>query len=132
MADSLCPCGSKKLKNACCELISSGKREATTAEELMRSRYTAFTKADGAYLMKSHHPETRPVKDRKAIENWAKSVQWMGLVILGKQAGEASDSSGHVEFRALYLERGEMHQIHENSLFRKQGEKWYYHSGVHL
>lgn len=98
----------------------------------MRSRYTAFTKADGAYLMKSHHSETRPVKERKSIENWARSVQWMGLVILGTEAGEAPDNTGTVEFRALYLEGGQMQQIHEKSLFKREGGKWVYHSGIHF
>jgi len=129
---NLCPCGSLKERNACCLAIISGKREAETALELMRSRYTAFTMADGAYLMRSHHSHTRPVKERKSIDAWAKSVHWMGLVILGAQAGEAPDNTGYVEFRALYLEGGKMQQIHEKSLFKREHGKWVYHSGTHL
>jgi SEC-C motif domain protein len=33
----LCPCGSNRPSAECCELIISGKRDAATAEELMRS-----------------------------------------------------------------------------------------------
>lgn len=128
----LCPCGSNKPSTDCCLPIISGKRDAVTALELMRSRYTAFTKADGAYLMKSHHSETRPLKERRSIENWAKSVQWMGLAILGTEAGEARDTTGIVEFRALYLEGGQMQQIHEKSLFKREGGNWVYHSGIHF
>ncbi|PTN09248.1 YchJ family protein [Mangrovibacterium marinum] len=129
--NNLCPCGSQRAKNECCISIISGKRDAETALELMRSRYTAFTMADGAYLMRSHHSQTRPVKERKSIEAWAKSVQWMGLVISGTQGGEAPDSAGYVEFRALYLEAGKMQEIHENSLFKREQGKWVYHSGNH-
>ncbi len=129
---NLCPCGSQKDKNDCCLAIISGKRDAKTASELMRSRYTAFTLADGVYLMRSHHSQTRPVREQKSIEAWAKSVQWMGLVILGTQAGEAPDHTGFVEFRALYLEGGKMQQIHEKSLFKREHGKWVYFSGTHL
>ena len=126
-----CPCGSTLAAIDCCIPLISGKRDARTALELMRSRYTAFTRADGAYLMRSHHRQTRPVNERKAIETWAKSVQWMGLVILGVKAGEAPDQTGFVEFRALYLEDGKMREIHEKSLFRREQGKWVYHSGEH-
>jgi SEC-C motif-containing protein len=64
--------------------------------------------------MLSHHSSTRPEKRRKSIQKWAESVQWMGLVILGTQAGGASDDHGYVEFRALYLDAGKMCNIRSN------------------
>jgi len=127
-----CPCGSGFLFINCCELIISGKKDAVTALELMRSRYTAFTKTNVNYLMRSHSLKTRPVKERKSIEKWAKSVTWMGLTVLDTQAGEASDEVGYVEFKALYLENGKPEQIHEKSLFHLENGKWVYVSGVHL
>lgn len=126
-----CPCGSGKPANDCCLPIIKGRKPAQTAEELMRSRYSAFTLADGAYLMKSHHPETRPSGQRREIEAWAKSVQWMGLSVLDRAGGGPSDATGMVEFRALYLEVGKMEQIHEKSHFKKVNGEWFYHSGLH-
>jgi SEC-C motif-containing protein len=127
----LCVCGSKKRSAECCSAIIEGKRNALTAEELMRSRYVAFTKANVDYLMRSHHSTTRPLKDRKNIEHWAKSVQWMGLTILKTSDGKETDNRGMVEFRALYLEEGELREIHENSLFVREEGLWTYTSGVH-
>ncbi|BBE19032.1 UPF0225 protein YchJ [Aquipluma nitroreducens] len=98
----------------------------------MRSRYTAFTQANIDYLMRSHSIKTRPIKERKSIEKWAKSVVWMGLSILQVQAGEANDEIGYVEFKALYLENGKPQQIHEKSLFQRENGKWVYVSGVHF
>jgi SEC-C motif domain protein len=121
-----CPCGSKKTADQCCESIITGKRIALTAEELMRSRYVAFTKADVNYLMRSHHSKTRPVRDRNNIERWAKSVKWMGLVILNTDKGQEYDNSGIVEFRALYVENGQLHELHEKSLFERENGKWVY------
>ena len=127
----LCPCGLNKAATECCESIISGKRNATTAEELMRSRYVAFTKADVNYLMQSHHSKTRPIREKKSIERWTKSVQWMGLTILNTSEGEEADNRGMVEFRALYVEEGELREIHEKSLFEREGGKWVYTSGIH-
>jgi SEC-C motif-containing protein len=126
-----CPCGMPLSYSECCELIISGKREAATCLELMRSRYVAFTTANVDYLMQSHHSDTRPLKERKQIKKWAESVQWMGLVILNTQGGEITDNTGYVEFRALYLEEGKMQEIHEKSLFKRENQKWVYVSGIY-
>ena len=127
-----CPCGSGLSYSACCEPIIFGKKDAETAQKLMRSRYTAFTQADVDYLMRSHSAKTRPVKERKIIERWAKSVAWMGLTILNTEAGEANDETGYVEFKANYLENGKPKQIHEKSFFQRENWKWVYVSGIHL
>lgn len=132
MMNNFCPCGSGKCFQECCEPIIQSKREAETCEELMRSRYTAFTLANIDYLMRSHHSSTRPVKDRKNIQKWAASVQWMGLVIIHTKAGSAADDLGYVEFRALFLENGKMDEIHEKSLFERENGKWVYVSGEHF
>jgi len=128
---NLCPCGSGSPYSACCGPIISGKKDAATAQELMRSRYTAFTQANVDYLMRSHSAKTRPIKERKSIEKWAKSVVWMGLTIVSTQYGEANDETGYVEFKALYLENGKPEQIHEKSFFQRENAKWVYVSGVH-
>jgi SEC-C motif domain protein len=128
---NLCPCGSGQLFVICCEPFISEKKDATTAQALMRSRYTAFTQANVDYLMRSHSAKTRPIKERKSIEKWVMSVVWIGLTIIKTQAGEASDEIGYVEFKALYLENGKPEQIHEKSLFQRENGKWMYVSGVH-
>lgn len=126
----LCPCGSTRTYHDCCGMIISGKKEAASSLELMKSRYVAFTMANVEYLMSNHHSKTRPVKELKQIKKWAESVQWMGLVILNTQGGEEPDDIGYVEFRAMYLEAGQIQQIHERSLFERENRKWVYVSGV--
>lgn len=129
---NLCPCGSAQPFANCCEPIISGKKYATTALELMLSRYTAFTLADVDYLLRSHAVKTRPVKDRKNIERWAKSVKWMGLSILRTEAGQTTDETGYVEFKATFLENGQPGLIHEKSFFHRENGQWVYVSGVHF
>jgi Uncharacterized protein conserved in bacteria len=125
-----CPCGSGRSYATCCEPIINGKSDAHTAQELMRTRYTAFTLANVNYLMRSHHPSTRPNKERKSIEKWAKSVRWIGLTILNTQSGEANDETGYVEFKALFMENGQLQQLHERSFFQRENGKWVYVSGT--
>lgn len=126
-----CNCGTDKPYNECCQPFIEGYSNASTAEALMRSRYTAFTLANIDYLLKTHHVSTRPVKDKQDILDWAKSVQWMGLTVLATDKGGKTDQDGLVEFRALYIEKGKLESIHEKSLFRKEKGIWYYVNGQH-
>jgi len=128
----LCPCGSGSTFCKCCGPLLDGTKNAETAMQLMRSRYTAFTKVNVDYLMRTHSAKTRPVGERKNIERWAKSVVWMGLKIIKAENGNTDDQNGHVEFKATYLENGRPEQIHERSLFERENGKWVYVSGVHL
>lgn len=127
----LCYCNSKSEYNQCCERFINGAQVAETAEQLMRSRYSAYAVADVNYLLKSHHKTTRPIKDRNSILNWTKSVNWMGLEIIAKEKGTISDSEGMVEFKALYEENGRLECIHEKSFFVKEQGTWFYKSGTH-
>lgn len=130
--NSICACGSNLDFDQCCGCIINGTRQAATAEQLMRSRYTAFTLANVDYLMRSHHSKSRPTRDRKQILAWAKSVKWMGLTIIRTELGQLDDSIGFVEFRAMFIEDGQLSQIHENSRFERESGKWVYHSAVTL
>ena len=121
-----CPCGKNLTIENCCGAIIKGEREAITAEELMRSRYTAFTKGNGDYLMSSHSVNTRELKDKKGLENWAKSVTWLHLDVLNATDGKAGDTKGTVEFKAFFVDHGKMDVIHENSLFARENGKWVY------
>jgi SEC-C motif-containing protein len=121
-----CPCGNNQTIENCCGAIIKGEKEALTAEELMRSRYTAFTKGNGDYLMASHSVNTRELKDKKDLENWAKSVTWMHLDVLNTTDGKANDTQGTVEFKAFFVDHGKVDVIHENSSFRIENGKWVY------
>ena len=126
-----CPCGNNKTYADCCEPIINRVKKAETAEELMRSRYTAFTKANINHLMRTHHSSTRPLKQRNSMLKWMNNTDWLGLVVVKTQGGQAKDTSGHVEFRAIYIEDGQTEVIHENSLFEKENGEWVYVSGIH-
>lgn len=123
---SSCYCGNPLGYAVCCEKAHLDLQSVTTAEALMRSRYSAFVRADGDYLMLSHHPSTRPVKEKKSIVRWAKSVQWIRLEVLQATQGKVTDTEGFVEFKAYFFEDGHVQVIHEHSRFLKEHGVWLY------
>jgi len=127
-----CYCGSGKEYNLCCGIAHNNIKNVKTAEQLMRSRYSAFCMANSDYLHISHHSTTRPRKsERKDIVTWAKSVIWVKLEIIAKSAGSEKDDYGTVEFKAFYIENGSPNVIHEKSTFEKENGHWVYVDGTH-
>lgn len=126
---SACPCGSSREYAQCCEPYITGSEHAPTAESLMRSRYTAFTKADIAYIEKTHHPKTRQELDVKGTEQWAKEANWQGLEVISATAGKEGEKSGEVEFKAHYRLQGELCVLHEVSKFEYKDKQWFYVDG---
>nr|WP_090339813.1 YchJ family metal-binding protein [Mycolicibacterium malmesburyense]CRL68397.1 SecC motif-containing protein [Mycolicibacterium malmesburyense] len=116
-----CPCGSGAVYVACCEPLHDGARVAATAEELMRSRYSAFAKGVGDYLFTTWHPRTRPaevVVDREMV--------WTGLDVTDVVAGAEADDRGEVEFTARYVRAGRPGAMHERSRFERRAGRWFY------
>ena len=124
-----CYCGRKLDYTHCCGEIHSGENKATTAEELMRSRYSAFVQADIDYILATYASKTRPVEERDDILKWTQSVKWLGLEVLKTEKGEVNDSEGWVEFKACFKEDGQNQIMHERSYFQKENAAWVYVSG---
>jgi SEC-C motif domain protein len=121
-----CYCGNLKTYSHCCEEVHNNITEAATAEQLMRSRYSAFVLANGDYLMQSHHSSTRPIKEKNEIVKWAKSVQWIKLEVLETSKGNENDTDGTVTFNAYFYENEKVEVIHEKSAFIKENNHWTY------
>jgi SEC-C motif-containing protein len=126
-----CPCGSDRDYDSCCGLYLAGRRNAPTAEALMRSRYAAYTRADIAYLARTHAPETRANFDPGAARDWAMRSTWRGLTILATCKGDVVDSEGTVEFVATYEQNGVLREHRELSRFRKtDAGEWVFVEGA--
>ena len=124
-----CPCGSGKPYAECCRPLIEGSETALTAEALMRSRYTAFTKVAVPYLLDTVHPGQRGQHDARSIRKWAERSEWRRLEILDTQAGSPDDTEGKVEFYAEYIEKDVKKRHHEIAEFRKKDDKWYFYDG---
>jgi len=125
-----CPCGNPKSFKECCEPFIKGTALPETAEQLMRSRYSAYTVVALDYLKNSLAPESRHDFDAEATRNWAESAKWKKMVVLSTKKGTAEDTKGTVEFCAFFEHEGEDVQLHEVSRFRKEKDgQWVYVDG---
>ncbi|UUZ60382.1 YchJ family protein [Nocardioides sp. B-3] len=55
-----CPCGSASPYDACCGPLHRGASAATSPEQLMRSRFSAYAVGETDYVFRTRHPRTRP------------------------------------------------------------------------
>jgi SEC-C motif-containing protein len=123
--ESLCPCGSGSAFSSCCQPILDDHSLATTAEMLMRSRYTAFVQQHGQHIQASWHTRTRP----KTLNFDDHPVVWLGLQVHSHQDGQPGDNEGNVNFTSSYLENGQLCKLQEDSQFLKENGLWYYLQG---
>lgn len=91
----------------------------------MRSRYCAYVFKDGAYLLNTWHPRTRPL----SLELDDSPNQWIDLKIKNTQQGQKHDSTGRVHFVARYKINGKAYRLEEHSEFEKINEDWFYLNG---
>ena len=114
-----CPCGRNKVYSDCCKQAHKNILSVKTAEDLMRSRYSAFVLANIDYLMSSWSSKTcdSSAKAKKELKNWTKSVTWVKLDVMNSNNGLENDTTGTVEFKAFYYENGSLECIQENSFF---------------
>jgi len=115
-----CPCGLGEDYESCCGRLHAGAH-APTAESLMRSRYSAFALGDAGYLLRTWHPSRRP-----QTLSLDPALQWTRLAVLDTRDGGLFDTTGTVQFRAMYLRQGKRGVLAETSRFVRQGRHWSY------
>lgn len=122
----LCPCGSLHNYSDCCGAYIEGKQTASTAEQLMRSRYTAFVQENWTYIKDTMLGKAL----QQFTEQQSKSpTLWLGLDVLN--SAEESIDKAQVEFIAKYLKNNNIQSIHEKSEFIRQQNRWFYIDGQH-
>lgn len=100
---SLCPCGSGRPYEECCETYIEGRETAPTAEALMRSRYAAHTLGKYDYLNETVHPSIRDEADHEDMKKWSEAVEWEGLEIFSTKDGAETDETGEVSLKHAIL-----------------------------
>jgi len=121
-----CPCGSGMAFNDCCNGIIAGQRGAETAEQLMRSRYTAYVVKNVDYLVRTTLRSVRTDDLPDSIRTWMRQVEWLKLHVVATEEGSEVDETGRVEFMAEYLTATAPGRHHECSVFEKIDGEWYY------
>ena len=111
-----CPCGGF-LYSSCCGPLHRGERQAATAEQLMRSRYSAYALGEVEYLLQTQPSPVPLARRRRELAASIGHLRWQRLQILAVTAGGPHDLSGTVTFEAHYVAAGERGLMRECSLF---------------
>jgi SEC-C motif-containing protein len=125
MSVTRCPCLSGLPYEACCGRLHTGAATAQTAEQLMRSRFSAFAVGRPDYLLQTWHPTTRP-----ATLDLDDDVRWYRLDIIATSAGGPFDTAGVVEFEAHYRSPAGASRQREVSRFTREDGRWLYLDGA--
>lgn len=119
-----CPCGSGTPYDRCCGPLHDNQVQATTAEQLMRSRYSAYARGRLDHVFRTWHPRTRPV-DLEA----SPQLRWTGLSVELTEAGQPGDEEGVVVFAATYRTPAGPGVQRERSRFTRRAGRWVYLDG---
>jgi SEC-C motif domain protein len=102
--------------------VIAGHRPAATAEELMRSRYTAHVINDERYL----HLTFQGTAHRPFVASGeAPPTKWTRLVIHRHEPGAKPDTAT-VEFSAYYEDQGVVGVLEEKAEFQRTNGAWIY------
>lgn len=123
-AERRCPCGSGDPYDSCCGPLHDNRVQAATAEQLMRSRYSAYAVGRLDHVFRTWHPLTRPDEIHPTP-----GLTWTGLTIDATEAGQPGDDEGVVEFAAAYRTATGNGVQHERSRFRRRAGRWVYLDG---
>ena len=119
----VCYCGSSNSYKECCEKFINSSQNASTAEALMRSRYSAYATQAVGYLIATTAVLQRKLLIKSDILEWSQSNKWNKLEII-----EATENT--VEFKAFYTDSSNLSYIHhEKSAFIIEDGKWCYVDG---
>ena len=125
---NLCPCCSGQEYDACCGRFLQGEWPKT-AEQLMRSRYTAYALNDENYLFETWHHSTRPQTLDLSQQN---AIKWVGLKIINHSVDTNNSARASVEFVARYKLNGKAQKMQELSDFVYEDGRWFYVDGKHV
>lgn len=123
-----CPCGLQNAYEQCCGLYIENKQIPQTPEQLMRSRYTAYSLANIDYIKNTMQGKALIGFHEANALQWAQQVTWLGLEVIN--ANPTHSDIGFVEFTARLLEHNKVQTIHEVSEFHREHNRWFYVSGI--
>ncbi|MGZ9898300.1 YchJ family protein [Shewanella gaetbuli] len=143
--NALCPCNSQLSYADCCQTLHSSSNMATTAEQLMRSRYCAFVVEDYRYLIDTHYKDfLHGLTQAQLAQN---NPQWLSLEVIEHQLLSANPTvknriafnhnypnlpQAMVIFKAWYKTDKSVDVIYEASHFVFESNRWFYTYGEQM
>lgn len=124
----LCPCHSGQSYASCCQSLHLGK-SANSAEQLMRSRYSAYVLKMADYLNMTQYAlgNAKPNQSELSPTDLL-GIKWLGLEILESQTLDLNHAT--VTFKARFRKgKQKTLTLHERSHFIFENGNWFYVDG---
>ncbi|MGP0170655.1 YchJ family protein [Pseudomonas sp. NCHU5208] len=120
-----CPCGSGNPLEQCCGRYHQGT-PVPCAEQLMRSRYSAYVLGLVDYLVTTTLPAQQSRLDRDAMVAWSAQSTWLGLEVHGSEVFGGQPEHAQVSFTARWHDTKGEHSHRECSSFVQHAGHWYF------
>ena len=142
-----CYCGRPTQYQQCCAPLHQGLQQATTPEQLMRSRFSAYFLKLVPYIANTYHHSKQSDDALQEISAFAESAIFLSLQVIATAGPEgfsgiaaqpavSGDSTymttGYVHFIARFLIKDQLHLLEEQSRFVQEQQVWSYLDGVLL
>ncbi|MDK4697146.1 YchJ family protein [Kingella negevensis] len=124
----LCPCQSSLSSLSyfeCCEPFHLRQSQPETAEQLMRSRYSAYVLQQIDYLVATTVPAQQNLLNQADMLAWSQQAQWLGLTV-HQHIPKIGKRHAQVEFTARFAENGQAHEHRELSAFVQIDGAWFF------
>jgi SEC-C motif-containing protein len=119
-----CSCGSSMTFSNCCEPIILSISFATTPDQLMRARFTAYVCKALDFLKSTDLPTAKLRYD----DDWSKTTPWTKLIIHGVSHRTADEAQ--IDFTAYHVgQNGELAH-HELCELRRINNRWLYYKCI--
>lgn len=122
----LCPCKSQKDYANCCQQYIEYKTHPSNAEQLMRSRYSAYSVNAAEYIFRTYASIQRQDHSIEDINQWSVENKWVNLII---HQSILENKEPTVEFSAFYVHKNKLYEMREISTFIEEDNQWYYYDG---
>ncbi|OFC68736.1 YchJ family protein [Alteromonas confluentis] len=118
----LCYCNSQREYKQCCGPLLDDGIATPNAEQLMRSRYSAYKVGRFDYILATYSREKRSQLTTQDLQASAANTHWLHLDVCHADIDT-------VEFKAWFSEGKKLGLMHETSSFVQEDGHWRYHTG---
>lgn len=147
-----CFCGHSASYQQCCQPLHLGLQHATSPEQLMRSRYSAYVVGAYEYVLATYYPAkvaANPAQTLQEIRDFGEQSCFVRLAVLQDSTTNPTlaelaawsdlsplpttvqlDATGYVHFQALLLEEDKVGVLDEISRFVFENGRWFYLDGI--
>lgn len=112
-----CFCGSNANLSSCCQPYINKEIPVQSAEQLMRSRFSAYAIGDAEYIYDTYAKSSQKAQSVKDIDDWSKSCVWIALKIYPMAISDNKATEQFVEFSAFYITNNILCELREKSRF---------------